>query len=393
MTQLNRRQFLAGSAASALAAGIGRTAAAQSKPYRGCVIGDTKNGGYGHGLHMLWARRDDIDTVALADPDPDGRKKHAEESGAQRTYADYREMLTKEKPDFVAIGPRTTVNHREYLLACAEAGAHGMIEKPFTPDLAQADEIIGAIDAKNLKWAIGFNFRANPVILHLRKQLVEAGLIGDILEYRLRGKMDRRSGGEDLIVLGIHVFDLLRFFGGDPQWCMANVSEDGRPATKADVREATEPLGPIIGNRIHCTFGMPGDIPAYFSSLQTKESMSQAWGIDIYGTDGIVTVRMAGVPEINLWRTRSWAHGRGLSNWEPIPDAPHVEFPPGPGGYYDPVIADLVSAVKNDHEVAVSLHHGRAATEMIQAVWESQVQGGRVRMPLQERSHPLTRWE
>ena len=72
--------------------------------------------------------------AGLADPDESGRMKHAEDAGAARTYADYREMLGKEKPDLVSIGPRWTVRHKEYLLACTEIGAHGYLEKPIAVD-------------------------------------------------------------------------------------------------------------------------------------------------------------------------------------------------------------------------------------------------------------------
>ena len=39
-----------------------------------------------------------------------------------------------------------------------------------------------------------------------------------------------------------------------------------------------------------------------------------------------------------------------------------------------------------------SLNDGRAALEMIMAVYESHIQGGRVSIPLQRREHPLAHW-
>ena len=58
--------------------------------------------------------------------------------GKLAMYRDYREMLEKEKPDLVAIGPRNTVRHKEYILACAAAGAHGYLEKPVAVDCAES---------------------------------------------------------------------------------------------------------------------------------------------------------------------------------------------------------------------------------------------------------------
>ena len=49
------------------------------------------------------------------------------------------------------------------------------------------------------------------------------------LEFRGRGKEDSRGGGEDLWVLGSHIIDLIRVFGGDAQWCFATVTSEGRP--------------------------------------------------------------------------------------------------------------------------------------------------------------------
>ncbi|HEO71781.1 MAG TPA: Gfo/Idh/MocA family oxidoreductase, partial [Candidatus Hydrogenedentes bacterium] len=225
---LNRRQFIATSSAMTASALAGTES---RKKYKACIIGDSKLGGYGHCIQYAFALRDDVATVALADPDEGGRAQRAKEVGVERTYADYREMLDKERPDLVAVGPRCTVKHREYLLACAEVGAHGFIEKPFCDDLASGDEMIAAIEAKNLKWAIAFNFRSMAFVQHAKKLVCEEGLIGTVLEARARGKEDHRAGGEDLIVLGTHVLDLMRFFmGGSPTWCTADVTVDGRAA-------------------------------------------------------------------------------------------------------------------------------------------------------------------
>ena len=47
--------------------------------------------------------------------------------------------------------------------------------------------------------------------------MLREGRLGQLLEIRARGKEDTRAGGEDLIVLGTHCFDLMRYFAGDPE--------------------------------------------------------------------------------------------------------------------------------------------------------------------------------
>ena len=43
------------------------------KKYRVAVIGRTGKGGYGHGLDVVWKEIDNVENVAVADPDDKGR--------------------------------------------------------------------------------------------------------------------------------------------------------------------------------------------------------------------------------------------------------------------------------------------------------------------------------
>ena len=88
----------------------------ENAKYTACVIGDTKNGGYGHDLHKSFDLNPDVRLVGLADPDEEGRAKRAAECGVEKTYADYRDMLEKESPDMVIVGPRWTPTHKDYVL-------------------------------------------------------------------------------------------------------------------------------------------------------------------------------------------------------------------------------------------------------------------------------------
>jgi len=388
---MDRRSFLAAMAAAPLVAGAAQAQDA-GKKYRACIIGDTKDGGYGHDVHLIFKSREDVEIVGLADPDEAGRTARAAECGAKTLYADYREMLAKEKPDLVAIAPRTTPRHKEYLLACAEAGAHGFIEKPLTTDLTEADEAIAAIDAKGLKWTIGFNFRSTPLVQHAKKLIMTDRVIGTVLEVRARGKEDDRAGGEDLIVLGVHLFDLIAFMFGKPTWCYSDITFNGKAATKENMREATEPLGPIVGNRINAMFGLGQGVPAYFSSMKSKDGNGGRWGVDVYGTQGVLSIRQNIGPEIHLLKDSSWSPGGSEHKWEPMPDAPASPPQDDKVLRYSIIVNDLIAAIQENRQPAISVHHGRDALEMTQAVFDSYVQGKRVDIPLKDRTHPLKRW-
>src|SRR5438876_1398115 len=65
---------------------------------------------------------------------------------------------------------------------------------------------------------------------------------GDLLEMRGRGKEDSRGGAQDLMVLGTHILDLMRFIAGECRWCYARVGMMGKegvtPVTKAEDRKS-----------------------------------------------------------------------------------------------------------------------------------------------------------
>ncbi len=339
---------------------------------------------------MVFGLRPDVEVVGLADPNETGRRSRAAEAGAARTYADYHEMLVKEKPDLLVIAPRHTVRHREYLLAAAEVGAHGLMEKPIADTLSDADEMLKATSARNLRWAIAYNFRPMPVAQHARRLIREEGLIGQILEVRGRGKEDRRAGGEDMLVLGCHIADLMRFFLGDPLWCEADITVGGRRAGKADVHEATESLGPVVGDCIQATYAFKDGVKGYFASTRSDDGNGGRWGLDIFGSRGIVAIRPDTQPMIGLLRDPSWAPLGRNRGWEALPGAPAEVVSANPrAARYAPIIDDLLQAIQEDREPKVSLRDGLASLEMLQAVYESHVRDGRVSFPLRNRAHPL----
>lgn len=391
---LTRRTFIAAAAATGAAALSARAEElAAGKAYRAVVIGDTKQGGYGHAMHRIFTHRPEVSIVALADPDEAGRAKAAGECGAQNTYADYREMLAKEEADIAIIGPRWTVNHKDYVLACAEAGLHGFIEKPLSTDMEEADAMVAAIEAKNLKWGIAYNYRMTPQVQHVRKMVMENGLIGTVLEARARGKEDGRAGGEDLVVLGTHAFDIMRNFLGDAQRCMADITMDGRPAEPSDVREATEPIGPILGNRIQAVFSFKDGVAGHFGSMKSPQPDGLRWSVTFFGTKGVVTMNLNRPVPVIKWLDESiWNAGVRNKSWQDVPDMPTYEVVNKETDTFVPNANELLAAIAEDRTPTCSLQDGARAQEMIQAVFAAHVAGGRVAIPLTQRSHPLKDW-
>ena len=60
----------------------------------------------------------------------------------------------------------------------------------------------------------------------------------------------------------------------------------------------------------------------------------------------------------------------------------------GPGNVW--IVKDLIEAIEKDRQPLGSMYDGRAALEMILAVYESHRLNAPVELPLKNREHPLT---
>ncbi len=391
---MRRRDFLAAATGglTVLAAGRQGGVAAKTEKYRVAIVGRTRQGDYGHGLDIVWNDVPQAQVVAVADPDPKGLAAAAQRVKAPRTYADYRRMLDQERPQIVSVAARWLDCHRDMVLACAEHGCHVFLEKPMCQDLEQADEMIAALEKRNLKLAIAHQTRYSPALAHAKKAMSD-GLLGDVLELRGRGKEDARGGGEDLMVLGTHIMDLMRFFAGDPQSCFAQVRTSGHPVAKSDVREGAEGIGPLAGDEIQALYRFSGPMVGYFATDRARHGAAARYGLEIRGTKGLLTTTMGAYPEVWFVEDPSWQPGRSKAQWERVTsegiDRPEPVSDPSHRHGNRLIALDLIRAIETDSRPQGSMYDGRAALEMILAIYESHRQNAPIPLPLANRKHPL----
>lgn len=362
------------------------------KTYRIGVIGRTGRGNYGHGLGVIYNDFDHLNVVSLADEHDQGRDAAAKRCNAQRAYADYREMLDKEKLDIVSVAPRWLDCHRDMVLACAEHGCHIFLEKPMCRTLEEADQMITACERAHVKLAIAHQTRYSPRIDRVRELLAD-GTLGEIVEMRGRGKEDRRGGGEDMMVLGTHIMDLMRYLAGDVSWCYAQVLEEGKRVIKAQVRDGNEGIGPLAGDRVDAMYGFNDGAAGYFATSRPKTPPGR-FGLKVYTTKGILDLRTGGLPPTFFCGDPSWAPGKSKTKWVEITShglgkAETIDD----GGLHmgnHAIVLDLIHAIENDTQPRGNIYDGRAALEMILATYESHRLNGPVALPLKNRKHPLT---
>ncbi len=353
------------------------------RKFRVAVIGRTGRGGYGHLLDMVWKFVPNVEIVAVADENPEGLRKAAERLGVRAAYTDYRQMLREQRPDVVSIAPRWADCHLEMVLAAAEARASIYLEKPMARTPEECDRMIEACDRAGVKLAVAHQMRIAP-ILELARQRLADGVIGQLLELRGRGKEDKRAGGEDLMVLGTHVFDLMRQFAGHPLWVVARFTAGDEEIRRRDVREGPEGLGPIAGDAVAGMFAFRHGITGYFASRRSDVESGLRWGLDLYGSRGIMTIRAGMDPVVHICRSEKWTD----APWE------RLTLPGNPPPRNDheanrAIVTDLLEAIEENREPVSSGRQARWTIEMAMALYESQRTGGRVYFPLRRRTHPL----
>ena len=372
---------------------------------RAGIIGDTGRGDYGHSLDIAYKNSPDVEVVSIADPDNNGRKAAAQRSGASREYDDYREMLDKENLDLVNVCPRWLGNHEEMVIASATAEVKGILcEKPFAPSLSEADSMLESCARNGVRVVVAHR-RVNAYEIH-GKKLLDDGLIGDLRTIKSRGKEDRRAGSMDLMVLGTHMMDSLRYFAGDEvEWVHGSVTQNNHAVTVDDIYEGNEEIGLIAGNGVDAHFKFQNGISAYFESHPSdpgSDRHSRSFGFEIHGTTGVISIRNSPSGEMYIYPHGQWIPSESdgkweriyIENWERMPDGTVRNSNERTHLSNHMMVTELINAIREDREVegVSSGEDGRKALEMIMAVHESERLKTRVYLPMVNRENPYSTW-
>lgn len=119
----------------------------------------------------------DAKLMATCDKEILMARQLAERYGAESYYDDLLNMLEKEKPDVVHI-TTPPQSHYEIAKICMNAGCHVFIEKPFTVNAEETQELINLARNKNLKITVGTDEQFSHIAMQMRK-LVSEGWLGE----------------------------------------------------------------------------------------------------------------------------------------------------------------------------------------------------------------------
>jgi predicted dehydrogenase len=121
---------------------------------------------------------DGCDLVAVCDKNPAALRRAERNYPGVHLTTDFAEVLTS--PDIDAIAVITPVwTHFDLAKSALENGKHVFVEKPFTSNSAQAEQLIDLADRKNLKVMVDHTFLFSGAVRKIR-EIIERGTLGPL---------------------------------------------------------------------------------------------------------------------------------------------------------------------------------------------------------------------
>jgi predicted dehydrogenase len=357
------------------------------------IIGHTGRGNYGHWLDEASAGVIGTRVVSVADPDEAGRARVVASTGASRGYADYRDMLDRERPDIAVVASREIGDHHRVVLDVAARGSHIYLEKPVAASPAEVDEMVAACEIANRHLVVAHPWRGHRPIQEVALPALRSGHIGEPRLARIYGMGGRHGGNELFIDLAPHFFDLLWQLVGYPTWCQAHVTEGGRTSTAADLRPGDEGMGLVAGDGITAYYAWDR-FAAHVESYR-GDGREVPYRVDIHGTEGTMSLPgpMTAGPDV-------WIHPltnpplRGDDRWRPLVDD---DGTPGDRKWVRAHhrMVEAMTRLVRGVSPGINLVDGRHAGRLLEVAYmahAAHVEGKRVTFPLQTRRNPFEGW-
>lgn len=299
-----------------------------------------------------------IELVACCGRNADKTRAFGEQYTAGRAllFTDHTEMFLEAELDVVIIC-LPPFAHTDEVTQAAELGIHILIEKPIALDAVQAWLMVEDTERAGIKTQVGFMYRFGAAVERFKMLLnigttgpvglMSAGYFANSLHapwWRERSK----SGGQ-VVEQAIHLFDLMRYFGGE--------------AVRVYSRQ---------NNLFH------RDVPAYDSedvSATTIEFAGGALGV-VYATNAAVpnkwTKEWRVVAKNMLAEFSDWNHATITPTGEPnrLPITIHSEE-----DVFVAQLQDLMHAIQTDGSTRTPLREGARSLDVVLAAAASSERG------------------
>jgi len=302
---------------------------------------------------------DNCELVAACNRGKERLDMFGERWGVSALYHDPVEMLANEGLDIVAVATPPPV-HPENVIAAAEAGAKGIFcEKPMALGLGECDAMIDACDKAGTKLLVNCTRRWYGTYEAARRAVQNEEPFGPLLHMvgwcqgcKPLPEWEAEHEGP-MLHDTVHLFDIMRFFAGDVDWLIGTAPRRVRHEFRV------EDAGMII-------FQFKSGIDAVAISGELTEYAR--FEIELHFERGVLRLGLDNVafesrraPTQETWWYRLY----------------ETEFPEQPWDEQPILVGarDLVGAIEEDRECRCNGHDGRAAIEMISAIYESERRG------------------
>ena len=186
--------------------------------------------------YEAWTRIPEVEIAALYNRTESKARELMARYGVPAYYPNWREMIDREKPDFVdLITPPET--HEEMCAYAASRGVHIICQKPLAPAFDQSRRIVETAKAAGVRFMVHENWRWQPWYRKI-KEIQRAGAIGEFthLYFRMRmgdgwgenAYLDRQPFFRDyprllIYETGVHFIDTFRYLLGEVTEVFANL--------------------------------------------------------------------------------------------------------------------------------------------------------------------------
>jgi predicted dehydrogenase len=178
--------------------------------------------------YEAWTRIPEVKITAMCNRDPEKALPYMEKYNIPNHYTDYREMIEKEKPDFLDI-ITPPESHFEMTKFAADRGIDVICQKPLAPTFDVGKKIVEYAANSGIRFMVHENWRFQPWHREIKKLLLHEE-IGKVHYMNWRKRMGDGWGENAyiprqpyfrnyprLIVYenGIHFIDTFRYLGGE----------------------------------------------------------------------------------------------------------------------------------------------------------------------------------
>jgi predicted dehydrogenase/acetyltransferase-like isoleucine patch superfamily enzyme len=334
-------------------------------------------------LEAINNNSENAELVALCDLLPELAYKKAESfsninsTDKPKVYSDYKKMLSDIDIDVVTIATESGY-HSQIALYCMNQGKHVIVEKPMALSLKDADAMIEASKNNNVKLSVCYQNRFNTAIQKL-KEALDKDSFGKVINGTARILWNRDMNyynqaswrgtwdldGGTLMNQCIHNIDLL-------QWILGGEIKSVYAQCHTFLRKIeAEDFGAIIIRFKNNSIGIvEGSACVYPENL--KETL------EIFGEKG--TACIGGITVSNI---ETWKFSDALEEEETL-QTKNNACPTSSiyGNGHSALFKDVINAITNNVEPAVSGEEGKKSLSIVLAAYKSTLTGNAIKFPL-----------